>query len=97
MPWGPTGRSEALKSDFVSDPFLTFELDTAFFLICLEPTLFFGSLTAAYPVPPSAMNTATQDMTFANVSRERSFLDITPSQGGVGARGSTYAAALPRR
>jgi hypothetical protein len=35
------------------------------FLICLEPTLFFGRTTAAYEAPPSAMNTATVAITLA--------------------------------
>ena len=36
---------------------------------CLEPTLFLGSATAAYETPPSAMKTAIEAITLANVSR----------------------------
>jgi hypothetical protein len=38
---------------------------TAFALICFAPTLFLGSLIAAYAPPPSAMKTAIVAITFA--------------------------------
>jgi hypothetical protein len=41
-------------------------------LICFEPTLFFGSVVAAYAPPPSTTKTAIDDMTFAYVNRLRS-------------------------
>jgi hypothetical protein len=44
---GTVPRLLSLKSFPVSEPFLTFELVTAFFLSCLLPTLFFGSFRAA--------------------------------------------------
>src|SRR5262249_29975153 len=44
--------------DPVTAPFLILLVVTALFLICLVPTLFFGNENAAYPVPPSATNSA---------------------------------------
>ncbi len=38
---------------------------TALSLSCLVPTLFFGSVNAAYAPPPSAMNIAIVAITFA--------------------------------
>jgi hypothetical protein len=39
-----------------------FEIVTALFFSCRVPTLFAGSFTAAYDVPPSAMNNASRAM-----------------------------------
>ncbi len=46
-PVAPAGSCPGLKSFFSSDLFFTFDELTAFFLICLPPTLFLGSATAA--------------------------------------------------
>src|SRR4051812_32158440 len=55
-PCGPCGSWPALKSCDSNAPFFTFDEVTAFFLICLLPTLFFGNCVAAYAPPPSARN-----------------------------------------
>jgi hypothetical protein len=60
-PRGPPGSLRTwfgLKSAHSSEPFLTFEATTAFFLNCFVPTLLAGSTIAAYPVPPMAMRSA---------------------------------------
>jgi hypothetical protein len=64
-----------LKSADSSEPSLTLAPVTAFlarsacvtaaFLICLEPTLFFGSATAAYAPPPRATKSASDATTLA--------------------------------
>src|SRR5689334_13939773 len=51
-------RSAASKSAAPSDPSLTLEPVTELAFSCAEPTLLRGSFTAAYDVPPSAMNSA---------------------------------------
>ena len=67
-------RSEALKSPIRSELFFTFADDTEFFFRCLAPTLALGSWTAAYPVPPSATNSAIIEMTRAGDGRVKRFL-----------------------
>jgi hypothetical protein len=47
----------------VTAPALIFEGVTAFFLSCLGPTLFLGSVAAAHEMPPSAMNNASEAVT----------------------------------
>jgi hypothetical protein len=70
-----------LKSEATSDLRLTFALVTALaarfrFLtaplrICADPTLFFGSVNAAYPVPPRATKSAMSATTSAGEGRRR--------------------------
>jgi hypothetical protein len=52
-------------SSAVSEWFRTFSPLTALSLSCRVPTLCAGSLTAAYDTPPSAMNNASVETTFA--------------------------------
>jgi hypothetical protein len=68
-PFGPVGSCPALKSLPSSEPSLTLLLVTALLLICLEPTLFFGNVTAAYETPPSARNNASDATILAYVNR----------------------------
>jgi hypothetical protein len=42
---------------------------TAFLLICAAPTLFFDSVTAAYELPPRAMNSAASATAIAGLGR----------------------------
>src|SRR3954466_3176402 len=67
-PCGPFGNCPALKSSAFSEPFLTLDEMTASFFSCLVPTLFFGSVARAYPVPPIATTSAINDATLENVT-----------------------------
>jgi hypothetical protein len=54
-----------LKSVASKEPALTFFAVTAPFLSCFVPTLFSGSVSAAYDDPPNATNNASVAVTFA--------------------------------
>jgi hypothetical protein len=54
---------------FVTALFLIFGAVTAFFFSCFVPTLFLGSETAAYVVPPSARNSASSAIVFPRRKR----------------------------
>src|SRR3954451_21297884 len=69
-----------LMSAAVSDPFFTFAPVTAFFLSCLEPTLFVGSRVTAYELPPMATNRAMKATTIAGDGRRRPRMGDPPSR-----------------
>ena len=62
-----------------------FDSVTALGLICRVPTLSLGSVTAAYDVPPSAMNSASNASTFAT----RGPAGPTGPAGPPGVKGAT--------
>src|SRR3954451_14074371 len=64
-PRGPLGSELPLKSPGLIEWFLMSAEPTAPSLICFEPTLFAGSLIAAYDAPPSARNSASVAITLA--------------------------------
>src|SRR3954470_21672084 len=66
-PCGPRGQlgRPPLKSPGLIEWFLMSAEPTAPSLICFEPTLFAGSLIAAYDAPPSARNSASVAITLA--------------------------------